>query len=157
METEFVITPALPEHLNGIMEIETLCFAEEAFSRRQMAYLISKAKGAFYVICSKLQHASCNTPQVVSYISLVSRSNASNLRIYSLAVHPCAREHHLATALLNKSVEYALSHNLRSITLEVHTTNKAALALYTKSGFQIITTKPGYYHNGDAYYMKNVL
>lgn len=149
MEREFVLTPAMPEHLNGIMEIETLCFAEEAFSRRQMAYLLSKAKGAFYVIC--------RNQQVAAYISMVSRSNASNLRIYSIAVHPGSRGHHLATVLLDKSVEYALSHHLCSITLEVHTTNKAALALYTKSGFQIITIKSGYYHNGDAYYMKKML
>ncbi|MEG0518823.1 MAG: ribosomal protein S18-alanine N-acetyltransferase [Bacteroidales bacterium] len=149
MEREFVLAPAMPEHLTGIMEIETLCFAEEAFSRRQMAYLLSKAKGEFYVIC--------HNQQVAAYISMVSRSNASNLRIYSIAVHPGARGHHLATALLDKSVEYARSHQLYSITLEVHTTNKAALALYTKSGFQIITVKPGYYHNGDAYYMKKML
>jgi [ribosomal protein S18]-alanine N-acetyltransferase len=149
MEREFVLTPALPEHLAGIMEIENLCFAEEAFSRHQMAYLLLKAKGAFYVIC--------RNQQIVAYICMISRSNASNLRIYSIAVHPGARGHHLATALLDKSVEYALSHQLSSITLEVDTTNKAALALYTKSGFQIITTKFGYYHNGDAYYMRKVL
>lgn len=110
METTFIIKKAQPEHLNDIMEIENHCFAEDSFSRKQMAYLMSKAQGVFYIVCSH--------QKVVAYISLVSRSNTSNLRIYSVAVHPLARGNGFGQILIEKSIEYASILGCKSITLE---------------------------------------
>lgn len=136
-------------HLGEIMEIENACFGPDSFSRRQMAYLISKAKGAFFVIRE--------AGKVLAYISLVHRANASNLRIYSVAVHPSARGRGLAQALIHKSVEYAYATGLRSITLEVDTENTPAIALYAKNGFYTTAFLLGYYHHGNGFRMKKEL
>ncbi len=149
MNTGYTIEKADLSRLGRIMEIENACFAEDSFSRRQMAYLISKAKGIFYVICRN------NT--VAAYISLISRSGSPNLRIYSVAVHPDERGAGLGQALIEKSTEYALSNELKSITLEVNTLNKAAISLYEKNGFKTISVIYGYYRNGDALRMKKEL
>lgn len=136
-------------HLDGIMEIETTCFGPDSFSRRQMAYLLTRAKGIFYIIR--------RNEKVAAYISLVYRANASNLRIYSIAVHPSARGRHFARTLLEKSAGYAGERGLSSLTLEVNTQNNAAIALYSKYGFEIDAMLPGYYHDGDAFRMKKTL
>ncbi|MEG0890523.1 MAG: ribosomal protein S18-alanine N-acetyltransferase [Bacteroidales bacterium] len=149
MNTEFIVEKGRPEHLDAIMEIENACFAEDSFSRRQISYLISKAQGSCYVICKN--------KNVVAYVSFVYRSNASNLRMYSLAVHPLARRLNLGQMLMDTSIGYAVEHNYKSVTLEVDTKNKAAIALYTKNGFKYTSIKKGYYHNGDAYCMKKEL
>ena len=39
------------------------------------------------------------------------------------------------------------------ITLEVDVDNKAALALYQKFGFEVISIRKGYYNGQDAYLM----
>ena len=43
---------------------------------------------------------------------------------------------------------------IQTVTLEVRVGNTAAINFYKKYGFEIETTKPHYYDNGeDAYYM----
>ena len=46
-----------------------------------------------------------------------------------------------------------LSENLKLITLEVATKNKAAINLYDKFGFLVVNTRKHYYDNDDAYLM----
>ena len=149
MEPAIIIERANISHLGGIMEIENACFGPDSFSRRQMAYLLTRAKGVFYIIC--------RNDKVAAYTSLVYRSNASNLRIYSIAVHPSERGKHLAQALMEKSIAFAGEKQLTSLTLEVNTQNKAAIALYSRNGFEIRAMLPGYYPDGDAFRMKKQL
>lgn len=149
MEPDFVIERGNISHLDDIMEIENTCFGPDSFSRRQMAYLLTRAKGIFYIIRRK--------EKVAAYISLVYRSNASNLRIYSIAVHPSERGRHLAQALMDQSAAYAGEMQLSSLTLEVNTQNTAAISLYTRNGFEIDAVLPGYYPDGDAFRMKKLL
>lgn len=149
MEPDVVIERGTLSHLDGIMEIENTCFGPDSFSRRQMAYLLTRAKGIFYIIRRR--------EKVAAYISLVYRSNASNLRIYSIAVHPSERGRHFAQALMDKSAGYAGEMNLNSLTLEVNTQNKAAIDLYTRNGFEIDAVLPGYYPDGDAFRMRKLL
>ena len=48
----------------------------------------------------------------------------------------------------------AMAKRVRTITLEVRVSNENAIKFYKKHGFEIVTTKPHYYDNGeDAYYM----
>ena len=74
--------------------------------------------------------------------------------ICQIAVHPSYRRKHLGTLLMNELLEECFAKRVQSITLEVRKSNETAIKFYEKCGFQIVTTKPHYYNDGeDAYYM----
>jgi len=142
-----IIEQATLDDLESILEIEKVCFGVDSFTRKQFRYLITKAKGVFYVLKLKTR--------VVGYISLISNSYTRNLRIYSIAVHPDMRGYGFARQLLNTSLQYAFTNKFKAISLEVKTTNTPALSLYEKSGFIKTSLKPYYYQDGsDAYGMR---
>lgn len=132
--------------LNEIMEIEYTCFGEDAFSRQQMAYLITQAKGIFLIA----EYDS----KIAGYISFTTSKRHHTGRIYSVAVLPEYRTCGIGGILLNKTIEYAETKKLNAIFLEVRTDNAAAISVYEKKGFVKRSVKPGYYHDGaDAYSM----
>ena len=147
MEKELEIRQAVRSDLDSILEIETICFGPDSFSRRQLLYLITQAKGIFYVVTDK--------EKVIAYSSLISNARTHNLRIYSIAVHPDARGRKLGQLLMKKAIGFARSHQLKKITLEVNVTNGTAIGLYLKNGFEHIRIINNYYADGsNAYYMQ---
>lgn len=144
------IRKATLSDLNKILEIENICFENERFSRKQFIHLISKSKGIFFI-------AESNS-SIVGYISLLQRSNAKNLRIYSIAVHPEARGQQIGQKFIEISKNIAKMEGLQYISLEVRTDNAAAISLYNKNGFIITSIIQGYYGNGEnAFKMEAVL
>lgn len=144
---DLFIREALSQDLQEIYEIEQACFGEEQFSLHQLRYLITKAKGCFWVVESN-QH-------VIAYVCFLSHALRSNLRLYSIAVHPDRKGEGIATLLLDKGLVYARKMNYKSMTLEVDVRNLAAISLYEKKLFQIVRVLPSYYsENRDAFYME---
>jgi len=127
MDNSVIIRKATPADLDGILEVEKTSFDCDWFSRRQFAYLISHAKGMFYV--------AEYDKRIVGYISLLHSSKSKSIRIYSIAVHPEARGHRLGQRLMDISKEYAKECNLKQISLEVRVDNIAAINLYRRNGF----------------------
>lgn len=66
--------------------------------------------------------------------------------IDNIAVHPDARRHGVASALLDVFCRFGAV-NLAFLTLEVRKSNTAAIALYEKHGFQWAGLRPGYYRH----------
>ncbi|NJL00813.1 MAG: ribosomal protein S18-alanine N-acetyltransferase [Spirulinaceae cyanobacterium SM2_1_0] len=62
-----------------------------------------------------------------------------------LAIHPDYQRHGLGQLLLLTLLQRAAQRGLERATLEVREHNVAALALYTKFGFQVAGRRPGYY------------
>ena len=150
MEKELEIRQAVCSDLDSILEIETICFGADSFSRRQFLYLITQAKGIFYVVTDK--------GKVIAYSSLISNARTHNLRIYSIAVHPDARGRKLGQLLMEKAIGFARSHQLKKITLEVNVTNEAAISLYLTNGFEPVHIIYNYYADGsNAYYMQKMV
>ena len=150
MEKELEIRQAVRSDLDSILEIETICFGADSFSRRQFLYLITQAKGIFYVVTDK--------GKVIAYSSLISNARTHNLRIYSIAVHPDARGRKLGQLLMEKAIGFARSHQLKKITLEVNVTNEAAISLYLTNGFEPVHIIYNYYVDGsNAYYMQKMV
>ncbi|MCL3850106.1 MULTISPECIES: ribosomal protein S18-alanine N-acetyltransferase [Parabacteroides] len=150
MEKELEIRQAVRSDLDSILEIETICFGADSFSRRQFLYLITQAKGIFYVVTDK--------GKVIAYSSLISNARTHNLRIYSIAVHPDARGRKLGQLLMEKAIGFARSHQLKKITLEVNVTNEAAISLYLTNGFEPVHIIYNYYADGsNAYYMQKMV
>jgi ribosomal-protein-alanine N-acetyltransferase len=75
--------------------------------------------------------------------------------VLNLAVHPIHRRKGIGSGLINASLDYWRKLALDIIYLEVRESNKAALRLYERFGFRMISRRPKYYRNPkeDAYVM----
>ncbi len=125
MNTAVGIRPATAGDLDAVECVERRSFPEgEAFTRRQLRYLLTHAQGASY--------AATRDGAVVGYISLLMRRTAQHLRIYSVAVDPAL----------------ARRRGLREVTLEVRTDNDSAIRLYARNGFRPGKLLRGYYPDG---------
>ena len=144
MNTGINIRQALFEDLDAIMKIENACFGTDAFSRHQMAYLITRSKGVFLV--------AGNNNEIAGYMSFIISGRHNTGRIYSIAITPSHRGAGIANILMDKTIEYANKNNLRAIFLEVRTDNTAAIQLYKKKGFTMHSIKQKYYSDGAPAY-----
>ncbi|WP_455671643.1 ribosomal protein S18-alanine N-acetyltransferase [Phocaeicola sp.] len=143
----YILRGAMMTDISAIMAIEQLCFADDRFTKQQFAYLISHAKGWFYVI--EYQN------KIAGYISLLTNVRTHYLRIYSIAIHPEKRGMGLGQALLEQAFKTARENKIKTITLEVNICNRIAIILYKSNGFKAISIKTNYYHDGsDALYMQ---
>ncbi|MEG1621779.1 MAG: N-acetyltransferase [Alistipes sp.] len=133
---------AMAADLAAVVAIEYSCFDDDAFSRRQLSYLISKAQGVCYVAVV--------AGEVKGYISLLAHSRRTNLRIYSTAVDATLRRQGVGRSLLMQAICYAKKMQFASLSLEVKVTNSPALTLYEKLGFVCIGSRANYYHDGSA-------
>ena len=143
MEPRFILRPAVINDIPSIMEIEQICFDLDSFSKRQFAYLISQAKGYFYV--AEYQQ------RVGGYFSALINQRACSLRIYSIAIHPDFRGRRVGQLLIDQIIVIALKESLKII-LEVNVSNFPAIYLYKKNGFKCTSVKDNYYHDGSSAY-----
>jgi len=92
-------------------------------------------------------------PPVYGYISgedpvqscLLVREIMGEAEVLTLATMPLARRKGLGSYLLEEAIQKAKARGVRSFFLEVAETNRPALALYRKVGFQKVGKRPGYY------------
>lgn len=70
---------------------------------------------------------------------------ADEAEILTLGVCPSARKKGLATYLLSYAIEQLKQNGVVSVFLDVSVENVAAIALYTKMGFNQIALRKGYY------------
>lgn len=74
--------------------------------------------------------------------------------ICQIAVLEKYRNHGIASNLIEEMIKDLKAHDVEFLTLEVRKSNVKATKLYEKNGFLLITTKVGYYSDGeDALYM----
>ncbi len=79
--------------------------------------------------------------------------------IVQFAIHPALQGKKLGSLLMEHLLDrISRLEEVKALTLEVRTNNEKAINLYLSHGFQIITTKRGFYANGDdAFYMLRVI
>jgi len=73
------------------------------------------------------------------------RNLGREAEILDLAVRGKDRRHGFATLLLNNFLQQATASGLEQVFLEVRESNRPAMALYKKFGFQITGRRPNYY------------
>lgn len=84
--------------------------------------------------------------------------NGSEADVQTLAVAPSARGVGLGGRLLDRLLEQAGEHGVRTVLLEVRAGNEAAVGLYRRLGFEQVAVRRGYYGPGaDALIMRRVL
>ncbi len=75
---------------------------------------------------------------------------ARESHILNLCVHPAYHRQGFGRALLARLLDLARDHRADTVLLEVRPTNEAAIALYTRMGFNEVGVRRGYYpgHKG---------
>lgn len=134
------IEKATRAHLTEICELEQLCFDAEAFSRRQLLYLMTKAKSEFLL--------TRNDGEISAYMILLKKKNSFGMRLYSIAVSPKFRGQGLGQLLLDEALRRAAATGFKYLTLEVSEQNKAAVGLYLRQGFEVFGERLAYYKDG---------
>ncbi|MDD3432148.1 MAG: N-acetyltransferase [Bacteroidales bacterium] len=136
-----LIRQATRADLKAVVNIENSSFEAERFSRSQLLYLITKARGLFLVL--ELEG------KIAAYLSVLTHKNHHSLRIYSIAVDPARRGMKLGQALIEKATAYARELGLPALSLEVNTENSPAISLYTRNGFEALEILEDYYGKGE--------
>ena len=77
------------------------------------------------------------------------RSVLDECELLLLAVHPLWRGRGVGQTLLSDSLKTARRRGMRSMNLEVRSTN-TAVTLYEKIGFEYVHRRPGYYRGSDG-------
>jgi [ribosomal protein S18]-alanine N-acetyltransferase len=135
------IRRAKKEDLPGILELEKICFKEETFHKKQIEYLLLRAKSL--VLVASLEG------NIVGSIIILLRKHIQNARIYSLNVHPSYRRIGIGGSLIDKSENLLRKMGYRKLTLEAGVNNIAAQNLYTSKGLSVVRKIEKYYKNGD--------
>lgn len=71
------------------------------------------------------------------------------IHILDVAVHPTHRQHGVGARLLRHIMAEGRRRGSRSANLEVRKSNRAAIALYEKFGFQSVAVRARYYSDGE--------
>jgi len=145
------IEDASIQHLDRLYEIEMECFENEAFTRHQIAYLLTDYNSIGLV-------AKVND-KIVGFIIgriYVERKLVVG-HILTIDVAPKHRRKGVAQGLLQEIERIFREKGVEVCYLEAREDNIAALKLYQKSGYRKIGRLKNYYKNAHGLYLKKVL
>jgi len=124
-------------HLPEVAELEKLCFStpwsEEA--------LRGELKGPFTHYFAAVDERG----RILGYAGM--QAVLDEGYITNIAVSPSLRRLGIADALLGILLDSGREMKLSFLTLEVRESNKAAISLYDKFGFQVVGRRRNYYEN----------
>lgn len=126
--------------LKELFRLEQLCFDAEAFSRRQLRYLLTQANSDFVLTRTD--------GQISSFMILLKKKNSFGMRLYSIAVSPVFRGKGLGQLMLDEAVKRAAASGFKYLTLEVSEENQPAVSLYLRQGFEVFGERRAYYKDG---------
>lgn len=148
-ELHIHLRPFLLSDLDRIMEIEELSFTKaEAYSKSQFEDLYKEHPEGFFL--AEI------LGEVVGYVIGYISDGVGEFD--SLAVDPYFRHLGIAKRLVEHMLKSFKNKGIATCSLEVRTTNAAAISFYKKMGFEIKQTLEKYYEDGsDACLMKMTL
>ena len=145
---KFSVRKMIRRDLNQVLEIERLSF-KQPYSREifEEELKIKAAK----VWVATYRH------KILAYIDFW--CVAKDMELVSIAVHPKYSRRGIAQHLIQEMIRYASLHKVKSISLDVRTSNKGAQKLYKKFGFKKVGLRKRYYSDNheDAIMMKKGL
>ena len=144
-----IVRLAGDEDMDALLRIEEACFGPEMFSPEVIKSFIER-EDCFVLIALEDDTAVGSAMCMVS----VPRSEG---KVASVAVLPDHRKQGIGAALLQVCEEEFRRRRLNRYTLEVDTTNEAAIALYSSKGYEIVGTVEHFYGPGrHAYSMEKL-
>jgi ribosomal-protein-alanine acetyltransferase len=139
------------KYLDRLYEIETECFVEEAFTKKQIALLLTDYNSISLV--------AREDGEIVGFIVGVIYPDGKTLsgHIVTIDVSPSHRRKGIGQTLLQETECIFVQKGVRTCLLEVREDNTAAIGLYRKLGYKDIGRLENYYGNAHGIYLKKVL
>ena len=130
------IVPMAAEHLDRLEQLERMCFSLP-WSKKMLAEELDNQCAAFLVAVEP------ETEKAVGYAGLLVVADEGY--ITNVAVDPSCRRQGVAAQLLQVFDNFAKGNHLAFLTLEVRSSNAAAIALYEGFGFREVGRRRNYY------------
>lgn len=147
---ELKIEAATLRLLDSLYQIEQQCFSEEAFSRRQIAYLLTDFNTIALV--AKVDFALAGF-----VIVQLETDEIVYAHVVTLNVAPSFRRKKVATQLLAAMERQLKLRGVGECRLEVREDNKSGIALYLKVGYCAVGRLERYYGKKHGLYLKKTL
>ena len=147
---EVKIETATIKIIDALCKIEEQCFDEEAFSKRQIAYLLTD----YNTIALTAKTGSDIAGFVIAQVET---DDTDFGHIITLNVAPNYRHKSVATQLLCEIENLLKQRGINECRLEVREDNHAAIKLYHKLGYQTIGKLDRYYGKKHGLYLKKAL
>lgn len=139
------------KHLDRLYEIEMECFESEAFTRQQIAYLLTD-----YNSVSLIAEVDCEIVGfIIGKMHIDGKSTIGH--ILTIDVSPKHRRRGIGLRLLEDIEKVFRCKGVKVCCLEVREDNVAALSLYQKFGYKKVGRLKNYYGNAHGVYLKKVL
>jgi len=145
------IEDASLRHLDRLYEIEMECFNKEAFTKQQIASLLSDYNSVSLI--------AKENGEIVGFIigMVYVERNSLTGHILTIDVSPTHRRKGTAQKLLREIEKIFKEKGVKACRLEVREENIAALGLYQKLGYKKIAKLKNYYRNAHGIYLKKDL
>jgi len=148
---ELTIANANTKLLNELFEIEERCFKQEAFTKRQIAYLITDYNTI--TLIAKVNDKILGF--IMAHVEI--EENTEYGHIITINVIPNCRRKGIAKKLIQE-IENALKQKgINECRLEVREDNNPAIGLYQTLGYQKISIIEKYYGKKHGLYLKKNL
>jgi ribosomal-protein-alanine N-acetyltransferase len=134
------VRPARGKDLEALIDLEQRVFATDRLSRASLRRLLA-SKSALVI-------AAESRSRLAGAAVVLFRRRAKVARLYSIAVAPPMCGKGVAVALIAAAERAARRRKCRCMRLEVHQSNKMAIARYRKSGYQQFGRDRAYYEDG---------
>lgn len=130
------------DDVDQLIAIENRCFRAHRFTRVDFEYHLNNP-GSIFAVAE-------NANRIVGYIAgIIYRGPKQRTgKIYSMAVLPGWRKHHIGSTLLKFFEREAAKRGGASVTLEVRRSNRVARSLYRQFGYNVDNVLKDYYARG---------
>jgi ribosomal-protein-alanine N-acetyltransferase len=129
------IVPMKESHLDSLAHLESLCFSQP-WSRAALEEELRNPNALFLV-------AESEEGAVLGYAGM--HCVLGECYMDNIAVFPQARRRGVAKGLLEALLVWMERHDALFLTLEVRSSNEAAISLYRSLGFEEVGRRPGFY------------
>lgn len=145
------IESATLQHLHQLYEIEKESFEKEAFSKQQIAHLLTN-RNSIGLIAKE-------NDQIVGFVigMIYVERNSLTGHILTIDVSPTCRRKGIGSKLLREIEEIFKKNKVQACRLEVRENNVAALNLYQKFGYKKIGRLKNFYGDADGIYLRKTL
>jgi len=145
------VEDASVKHLDRLYEIEKECFIEEAFSKKQIAQLLTD-----YNSISLIARENGEVAGFIVGVVYPDRK-AINGHILTIDVSPKHRRKGIGRVLLQEMESIFVQKGVQASLLEVREDNAAAISLYLKLGYKEMGRLENYYGDAHGIYLKKLL
>jgi [ribosomal protein S18]-alanine N-acetyltransferase len=148
---EIKLETASPKLLDKLFEIEQQCFDQEAFTKRQIAYLLTDYNTIGLIAKADIEIAGF----VIAQVEM--EEDVTFGHIITLNIAKEFRGKGIAQKLLREVETILKEKGIRECRLEVREDNHAAIKLYQALGYQKISKLERYYGRAHGLYLRKTL